>query len=198
MDPNINWGVQLTHSHGCGPWTELQTLIYNFYLFCPVWWGLWVCNPWCKWKRRTHTAAFIFFGFGHQEFFVHRTLVLGSTCGKSWICWIFFSWELGAEHALWPVCGVSHLCRLYCWSQWWFPEASRPALSPCTWPLQAGAHNLPAVVNLSIVPCVQGSARGLQKRRSASPFSLHLTLQNRCIITKPCIVVRWKNCLENQ
>lgn len=33
MDPNINWGMQLTHSRGCGPWTELQTLIYNFYLF---------------------------------------------------------------------------------------------------------------------------------------------------------------------
>ena len=133
MDPNINWGVQLTHSHGCGPWTELQTLIYNFYLFFALCNGAFGFVTLDANEREEHIqqhSYFLALVFVASEFFVRRTLVLGSTCGKSWICWIFFSWGLGAEHALWPVCGVSHLCRLYCWSQWWFQRHPRPALSP--------------------------------------------------------------------
>ena len=80
-----------------------------------MWWGLWVCNPWCKWKRRTHTATYIFFGFGvcsNQNFFVLRTLVLGSSCGKSWICWIFFlgDWEqsmLSGQSVVFLICADS-------------------------------------------------------------------------------------------
>lgn len=75
----------------------------------------------------------------HQNFFVHRTLVLGSTCGESLICWIFFlgDWE---QSMLWLVCGSFLSVQIHCWSQWWFQRHPRPALS-LTWPLQAGAHN---------------------------------------------------------
>lgn len=90
MDPNINWGLQLIHSLGCGLWTPLLTLICNFYVFfCHVWLGLWVVTIDANENEGNITYIFLALVFVSSEFFFfHRTSVLGSTFGESLICWI--------------------------------------------------------------------------------------------------------------
>lgn len=152
-------------------------------------------------ERRTHAATFIFLAlvFVASEFFVHRTLVLGSTCGKVEYAGFFLGdWgracSLPRSSVVFLICadsiadhsddfrGIQGLhCPPYVTSAGWLHIITCCGEPQC------------------IVPCVQGSAReGLRKGESLTYLSPHLTFtKNRCIITKPCIVVRWKNCLEN-
>ena len=160
------------------------------------------CNHWCKWKWRKHNIHI--FGFGVcviRNFFVHRTSVLGSTFGESFICWISL-WGLETELVLWPVCDSFLSMQTPLLITVMVSVASEAHTVPHTWLLWAGAHNclLWWAWVLSLYLGFREVPEGNSEKES---HWLHLSppsnfSETNVASTKSCIVVRWKNCLENQ